>query len=243
MNIFAPPIRDGAILPMAKRGHLPSAPNAFDNEHIQAAKRFEALFCSPSIPAAQHELPAALRWIAPKSLPNLPDIDEAVTITIDSDAIVRIGGPQQYIGIRLVCIIQARSIMPGTLVREGTKVDYIIHSPVAQYRVHRVRKLRGAFADLELIAWDLKKPGYFFDLSSRYWPPLVITVPLVVVSSGLVKGYDELEVQAEHTIKGEDLESMITVQDVCSSSLSNPPPFQRFKRLLSRLAFKFISQN
>lgn len=138
MNISISHIRDAARLPIAKRGHLPSRPNAFDDEYAKAAGRFEALFSSPSIPANQHELPAALRWIPPKSFPQLADLDDAVTITIDHDAIVRVGGPHKYVGIRLVCIIQAQAITPGTLMREGTRVNYIIHSPIAQYRVHRI---------------------------------------------------------------------------------------------------------
>ena len=219
---------------------MPSTPNAFDDEHSKAAKRFEALFSSPSIPADQHKLSAALRWIAPKTLPRLADIDEATTITIDRDAIVHIAGNHKYIGIRLVCIVQAQSISPGTLVQEGTRVDYIFHSPIAQYRVHRVRELRRTFADLEIVAWDLKRPGNFFDLSSRYWPPLVITVPLGVVSSSLVQSHSELEALEKHATRGKDLELM-TVQEV--PILSKPTRFQRFTQFFSHLTFKYLSRN
>lgn len=94
--------------------------------------------------------------------------------------------PHPYVGVRLLSLVDIGVVPPGILVEEGMKVDYLMHTFFAQYRIHRVRRVRNHLVDVEIVAWDNEDPLKYYDLSSRYWPPVVITLPSSIVSSSLM---------------------------------------------------------
>jgi len=151
---------------------------------VETAARFPSPFFGLPIPICEELMTNNARWTAPTHPTLLDTSADNFILEINEGHILDVPISCQYLGTRATFRISGNAIPPNTYIERGTRVDFILHSPLVQYRVQRCQGIHEGHADIEVIAWLADHTG-FYDLSSQHWPPIILTFPRHFVAPDL----------------------------------------------------------